>query len=158
MESILRPWWSVTICLHVPTYVYHAPLAYEKFPIQYQWIQQSDKLNNKNCSWTFLCIIHNYQGRDSKVRKRHSSSHLGSSRSGGQVWHKCAQVTQCILETMSYFRAFDAPSENGQLFPVFFQWKIAKIWWSSCDSKQTLTLRQASEESACFLLSLFCDD
>ena len=26
------------------------------------------------------------------------------------------------------------------------------------DSKQTLALRQASEESACFLLSFFCDD
>jgi len=26
------------------------------------------------------------------------------------------------------------------------------------NSKQTLALRQASEESACFLLSLFCDD
>jgi len=25
-------------------------------------------------------------------------------------------------------------------------------------SKQTLALRQASEESACFLLSFFCDD
>jgi len=26
------------------------------------------------------------------------------------------------------------------------------------DNKQTLALRQASEESACFLLSFFCDD
>jgi len=26
------------------------------------------------------------------------------------------------------------------------------------NSKQTLALRQASEESACFLLSFFCDD
>jgi len=27
-----------------------------------------------------------------------------------------------------------------------------------CNSKQTLALRQASEESACFLLSFFCND
>jgi len=32
----------------------------------------------------------------------------------------------------------------------------AAIYWDN--SKQTLALRQASEESACFLLSFFCDD
>jgi len=29
---------------------------------------------------------------------------------------------------------------------------------STYDGKQTLAWRQASEESACFLLSFFCDD
>jgi len=38
--------------------------------------------------------------------------------------------------------------------------KTRKLMWnySSHYSKQTLALWQASEESACFLLSFFCDD
>ena len=43
---------------------------------------------------------------------------------------------------------------------VYFQLKGAR-WKKKSDdfdNKQTLALRQASEESACFLLSFFCDD
>ena len=36
--------------------------------------------------------------------------------------------------------------------------KAWKVKSSIYDSKQTLALRQASKESACFLLSFFCDD
>jgi len=45
------------------------------------------------------------------------------------------------------------PCLRGQ--PVMDKYDLGQVCY---DNKQTLTLRQASEESACFLLLFFCDD
>jgi len=46
----------------------------------------------------------------------------------------------------------------NELAPVYFGVEKQPCCLLMTNSKQTLALRQASEESVCFLLSFFCDD